>query len=205
MAQLQLTLPDPGPSDRWLVHAAVGRPVSREHFRKVVSANPDLRIERTADGELVIMAPAHSRTGRQNAELTRQLANWAIQNGEGTAFDSSAGFDLPNGANRSPDASWILNSRLDAISRKESEEYYPICPDFVIELRSTSDRLNTLQGKMMEYWENGTRLGWLVDPVKQVVFVYRPEKPVECLEKPESISGDTELPGFILTLDRIWI
>lgn len=197
MARLQMTLPD-------LVSLRTTDPVSREEFRDVVAANPDLRIERTAEGELIIMAPAHSETGDQNAELTMQLRQWAKKNGQGKAYDSSAGFDLPNGANRSPDASWILKSRLKALSKEERKDFFPICPDFVVELRSKTDRLSALQDKMREYLDNGARLGWLIDPVRRRVYVYRRDQSVECLEEPGVVSGDPELPGFTLDLDPIW-
>lgn len=119
------------------------------------------------------MPPAHSRTGYQNAELSRQLAEWTIRDGRGVAFDSSAGFDLPNGANRSPDCSWVLKSRIQSLTEDQRADYLPLCPDFVIELRSKSDRLATLQDKMIEFIENGARLAWLVDPLTRSVHVYR--------------------------------
>jgi Uma2 family endonuclease len=180
------------------------RPISRREYTDFVQANPDFRIERTAEGDVILMPPAHARSGLQNAEITRQLGNWANRDGSGSAFDSSAGFDLPNGSNRSPDASWVRNSRLAALRPEEKEEYLPLCPDFVMELRSKSDRLAALKAKMEEYLGNGAQLGWLIDPVEQRVYVYRPGKAPEILEKPAAVSAEPEMPGFTLDLARVW-
>jgi len=177
---------------------------SRKLFNHLVAANPDLRIERTADGEVIVMAPAHSRTGNQNARLTAGLSIWADANGTGQAFDSSAGYDLPNGANRGPDASWVLNERLQALTPGQRDGFLPLCPDFVIELRSKSDRFSTVKAKMQEYIENGAKLGWLIDLLKRSVFIYRPGVAPEHLTEPESVSADPELPGFTLSLNEIW-
>ncbi len=173
-------------------------------FSELVRANPDLRIERTAQGKVVVMAPAHSRSGLQNAMLTAALKFWSDRDRRGRAFDSSTGYDLPNGANRSPDASWVLKSRLDKLTLDQREGYLPLAPDFVVELRSQSDRLNTLKTKMEEYIANGSRLGWLIDPVNRNVLVYRPELELEVLSAPATLYGDPELPKFELELEEIW-
>ncbi len=176
-----------------------------QSFSELVTANPDLRIERTAQGEVVVMAPAHSRSGLQNAALTAALKVWSDRDRRGRAFDSSTGYDLPNGANRSPDASWVLKSRLDKLTPDQREGYLPLAPDFVVELRSQSDRLNTLKAKMEEYMANGSRLGWLIDPVSRNVFVYRPQQQIlEVLSAPSALRGEPELPGFELELEEIW-
>ncbi len=160
---------------------------SRKLFNELVAANPDLRIERTADGEVIVMAPAHSRTAHLNARLTQHLLNWADRDGKGQGFDSSNGYNLPNGANRGPDASWVLNSRLDALTPEQRDGFLPLCPDFVIELRSKSDRLSTVKAKMREYIENGVKLGWLIDPLKRSVLIYRPGVEPEHLSAPEAV------------------
>lgn len=174
-----------------------------EQFFEFCQINRDLRIERTAEGNILVMAPAGSEASRQNAELVIQLGVWAKREGRGV-YDSSAGFRLPNGATRSPDASWILKARLKRFSRKVRQKFLPLCPDFVIELKSSTDRLSDLKAKLQEYVDNGARLGWLINPERRQVFVYRPRSPVEILDKPHSIAGDPELPGFVLDLREIW-
>lgn len=175
-----------------------------DQFFYFCQVNDELRIERTAEGDLLIMAPEGSESGQNDAEIAVQLGNWAKRNGTGVLFGSSAGFTLPNRAVRSPDASWVLKSRLKRFSREERRKFLSLCPDFVIELKSPTDRLADLKNKMVEYAENGARLGWLIDPDACQVFVYRPGKEVEVLNHPESVSGDPELPGFVLDLKGIW-
>lgn len=188
----------------WFVRLTPRRTMSRDEYRSFVASNPELRIERTAQGEVMIMAPAHSRTGRQNMEIARQVANWALEDGGGAAFDSSTGFDLPDGSNRSPGVSWVQHRRLEALSQDELQAYYPICPDFVVVLRSDSDRLPQLQEKMREYIANGAVLGWLVDPIEQKVHVYRQHEPVEMLARPESVKGESSLAGLEVRFAKIW-
>ncbi|MDQ6701318.1 MAG: Uma2 family endonuclease [Acidobacteriota bacterium] len=178
--------------------------VSRDSFLKFVAANPELRTELTAEGEMIVMPPAHSRTGNQNFEILLQLGTWARRDGHGQAYDSSTGFDLPDGSNRSPDASWVMVSRLAMLSPDERDTYLPLCPDFVAELRSKSDSVRMLRNKMIEYIANGAKLGWLIDPIERTVHVYRPLRPVEILEDPAEVSADPELPGFVLDLDPIF-
>lgn len=166
--------------------------------------NKTLRVERTAEGDIVLMPPAGGGSSNRNAEITRQLGNWNAQNGAGVVFDSSGGFTLPNGAMRSPDAAWIASSRLATLSGTEREKFLPLCPDFVIELMSPSDRLGAAQDKMNEYLANGARLGWLLDRKNRQVYVYRPGQPVEAQDNPADVSGDPELPGFVLDLRPIF-
>jgi Uma2 family endonuclease len=173
-------------------------------FYQLCADNPELRLELTANRELVIMSPTGGKTGRRNTKLTQRLANWAEKDGTGEAFESSTGFSLPNGAKRSPDASWVKRSRWESLTEAQQEEFIPLCPDFVIELRSTKDRLKTLQAKMEEYIENGAELGWLIDPKARRVYVYRPGRPVECLESPSALSGDPVLSGFVFSMPEIW-
>jgi Uma2 family endonuclease len=183
------------------------RPVfemSDESFFDFCQANREWRIERNAKGEILVMPPAGGETSRGNAILTTALTNWAGQEGTGIAFDSSGGFQLPNRAVRSPDAAWVKKSRLAALTPEQKKRFLPLCPDFVIELRSPSDPLQTLQDKMQEYVDNGAVLGWLLDAPNRRVSIHRPGKAVECLEHPSAISGEPELPGFVLELAKIW-
>ncbi len=175
-----------------------------EQFYQLCADNRELRLELTAERELVIMPPTGGETGRRNAKLTHRLVNWAEKDGTGEAFESSTGFNLPNGAKRSPDAAWVLRGRWESLTKAQREEFIPLCPDFVVELRSRKDRLGTLQRKMEEYMQNGAELGWLIDPSAKRVYVYRPERPVECLENPSTVSGEPVLPGFTLNVSEIW-
>ncbi len=166
--------------------------------------NRDLRIERTAQGRLSIMPPTGFETGDRNGEISTQLRIWAKQDGSGRTVDSSGGYRLPNDAVRSPDASWIRKDRLATLPTEAFEGFLPLCPDFVLELRSPTDTLATLQAKMVEYMENGAQLGWLVDPSDRTVYIYRQGKPVERLRAPASVSGEDVLPGFELLLGEVW-
>ena len=178
--------------------------MSHEQFYEFCLANRDLRIERTATGEVVIMPPVFSDTGNRNIRISQQLVNWADQSGTGEVFDSSTGFTLPNGATRSPDASWIKLDRWNALSDEQKASFAPICPDFVIELRSSSDTLSNLQDKMQEYIDNGALLGLLIDRKNQAVHVYRPNQTPKILDAPSSVSAEPELPGFVLQMAKIW-
>lgn len=183
------------------------RPVielSGEQLLELSSLNDDLRLELTAEGKLIVMTPAGGESSRRNLELTVQLGIWTRRDGTGVAFDSSGDFILPNGAIRSPDASWVERSRYEALTPEQREKYLPLCPEFVIELRSPSDRLVTLQEKMVEYVENGARLGLLLDPARRRVYVYKPGEPVRELADPEEVSADPILPGFVLKPREVW-
>lgn len=175
-----------------------------DQLLEISSLNKDLRLELTAKGELIVMPPAGSETGERNSELNMQLRIWAKRDGTGVTFDSSAGFTLSNGAVRSPDASWVERSRWASLTLAQRRKFAPLCPDFVIELRSPSDSLSIAQAKMQEYLENGARLGWLMDPEQKRVYVYRPGAPVQRLENPEKVSSDPVLPGFVLDLREVW-
>jgi Uma2 family endonuclease len=175
-----------------------------DQFYDLCQHNRDLRIERTANGELLIMAPVGGESGWRNSKLTQQVGNWEDTNAQGIAFDSSTGFKLPNGADRSPDAAWVSRDRWDALTPEQKRKFPPLCPDFVIELRSESDSLQTLQAKMQEYIENGARLGWLIDPKNQQVEIYRPGQPTEVLQNPATLSGEDVLTGFVLDLKPIF-
>ena len=178
--------------------------LNEEQFFELCRLNRELRIERAAGGGLSIMPPAGGETSRRNAEIARQLGNWAKRDGTGTSFDSSCGFVLPNGAIRSPDASWVVQERLDALTDRQRSRFLPLCPDFVVELRSPTDSLPVLQDKMREYVENGAGLGWLIDPLRREVFVCRRDGSVECLRAPEHLSAERLMAGFRLELDEVW-
>ena len=175
-----------------------------EQFFQICQANRDLKFERTATGELIIMPPTGGETGNKNARITQQIMNWTDADGTGIAFDSSTCFKLPNGADRSPDAAWIKLSRWNALTEEQKENFPPICPDFVIELLSPSDSLKVAQEKMREYIDNGVRLGLLINRKSRQVEIYRQGKEVEVLESPVTVSGEDILNGFVLNLGMIW-
>ena len=172
-------------------------------FYTLCQANPEVKFERTSVGELIVMPPTGGESGSRNRKLTQRLGNWTDETQTGEAFDSSTMFQLPNGAYRSPDAAWILRQRWEALSPRQREGFPPICPDFVVELRSSSDSLITLQNKMQEYRDNGARLGWLLNPQDQQVEIYRQGQDKEVLSAPTSLSGEGMLPGFVLDLRGI--
>ena len=178
--------------------------MTHQGFVKFCLANRELRIERTANGDIIVTPPAFSDTSHSNGRLIQQLFNWADQDGTGIVFESSGDFTLPNGATRSPDAAWILLERLHTLTPEQQASFAPICPDFAIELRSASDTLKSLQTKMQEYLDNGLRLGFLIDRKTKTVYVYRPNKAVTILENPTIVDGNPELPGLTLTLKQIW-
>jgi len=175
-----------------------------EQFFEFCQANPDYTFERTASREIIILSPTGSESGHRNASLIVQAGVWAERDGRGLIFDSSTGFTLPNGAVRSPDLSWIQKSRWDRIPPEQRKKFAPICPDFVVELRSESDDLTMLQDKMEEYIGNGALLGWLIDPLEKQVYVYQPNAPVQQLDNPTTLSSDLPLSGFVLDLSKIW-
>ncbi|PNW52798.1 UNVERIFIED_CONTAM: hypothetical protein BEN50_10135 [Euhalothece sp. KZN 001] len=178
--------------------------VTEEQFTTLAAANRDLRLERTSQGELIVNPPTGWETGEENWKIAGELYIWWRNFGEvGKVFDSSTGFTLPNGAIRSPDASWVSRERWEALTPEDKTTFPKICPDFVVELRSKSDKLPPLQEKMREYLENGAKLGWLIDPQSSRVEIYQTGKETEILENPTQLSGEPVLPGFILNLTRI--
>jgi Uma2 family endonuclease len=178
--------------------------VTREQFVELAIANRELQLERTATGELIVNPPTGSDTGYRNLDIEGQLWLWNRRTGLGKAFNSSSGFHLPNGADRSPDASWVRQERWDALTPKEKESFIPLCPDFVVELRSKTDNMEPLRAKMKEYMNNGARLGWLIDRKNRKVEIYRQNQDVEVLENPVTLSGEDVLPGFVLDLTEVW-
>ncbi|BBD67376.1 hypothetical protein NIES4072_53300 [Nostoc commune NIES-4072] len=176
-----------------------------EQFFEFCQVNRDLRIERNKFGELVIMPPTGSETGNREVNISGQLWVWSEQDGTGITFSSSTGFKLSTGAERSPDASWIKLERWNALSPEQQRKFAPICPDFVVELKSPSDNLQTLKEKMEEYMnEPGIQLGWLIDRKQRKVYIYRPGLSEECLDNPTTVSGESVLPGFILNMSKVW-
>ena len=179
--------------------------VTPTQFEALAMANRDLRLERSATGDLIVNPPTGWETGERNLSLTGQLYRWYEEHDNlGKAFDSSTGFTLPNGAIRSPDASWLSRERWETISPDDKGTFALICPDFVVELRSASDSLQSLRAKMQEYLDNGAKLGWLIDPQHRQVEIYRQGQPVETVVDPAELSGDSLLPGFVLNLRRIF-
>lgn len=177
--------------------------LTEEQFYLLCQENPDLKLERNAKGELIVMPPTGGETGKRNVKLIVQLAIWNEQTQLGEVFDSSTGFTLPNKADRSPDVSWVEKSRWEALTAQQREKFIPLCPDFVIEILSPSDSLKKTQDKMQEYIDNGCRLGLLINRKKQQVEIYRPDREVELLQAPQTLSVDV-LPGFTLNLRQIW-
>lgn len=173
-------------------------------FEDFCHANSELRIEQTREGEWIIMAPTGFETGGRNNEISRQLGNWARRDGTGIAADSSTGYILPDGSRRSPDASWVLKSRLAQLTPEQKRRFLPLAPDLALELRSPSDSLADTQDKMIEYRANGVRLGWLVDAAERRVYIYRVGRDIEVLDAPETVEAGPEMPEFVLDLELIW-
>jgi len=182
------------------------RPASRlsdDELFELCVRNRELRIERNAEGEIVVMSPTGGETGRRNFQLIAQLAAWVARDGSGIGFDSSTGFLLPNGAERAPDAAWLRRGRWEALSAEQRRKFVPLCPDFVVELRSPSDALAELQAKMQEYASCGARLGWLVDVDGRRAWVHRPGRPVQTIEGVRTLTGDPEMPGLVLDVEAL--
>jgi Uma2 family endonuclease len=180
------------------------RPMSDDEYYAFCAANPDLRIERTAEGEIEIMPPTGLETSNRNMDLSSQLQVWARRDGRGKAFDSNVEYILPSGAARSPDASWVLRSRLAELTAEQKKKFPRLCPDFVVELRSPSDRLRPVQAKMREWMDNGAKLGWLIDPEARTVHIYRPGQTTERLVDPRRVEDELPVDGFVLDMADIW-
>jgi len=178
--------------------------LSDDDFYKLCQANRDLKLERTAKGELVVMSPTGGEGGKGEADLITDLNIWNRSSKLGVVFSSSTGFKLPNGADRSPDAAWVRLERWQALTPQQRRKFPPLAPDFVIELRSATDELEPLQVKMQEYMENGVRLGWLINPQQRQVEVYRQGQPKQTFDFPYTLSGEKILPGFMLDLSRMF-
>ncbi|MDX6444576.1 MAG: hypothetical protein QOH71_1650 [Blastocatellia bacterium] len=199
-ATLDISVPEPV-----VVHFEPSKlRMNDEEFFEFCQLNPELRIERTSGGDIIVMAPTGGKTGRRNARLIAAFGIWAEKDGSGQFFDSSTEFILPNGAGRAPDLSWITNGRWLALTEKQQEQFPPLCPNFVVELRSPTDQLETLRTKMEEYVANGAELGWLIDPLERKVYIFRPDMAPEVLEDPREVSGEPLLKGFVLDVQVLW-
>ena len=175
-----------------------------DQFYELCQHHPDYKFERNAKGELLMVPPTGGETGNRNMDLSYQLQAWSRQNPNlGIAFDSSTCFRLPNGATRSPDASWIKRERWEALTPEQRRKFPPLCPDFVVELRSATDSIRETREKMQEYRENGICLGWLIDPQTRTVEIYRIDREIEILQSPVTLSGEDVLPGFVLDLGPV--
>ena len=177
--------------------------LSDDELLELASLNPEIRLEVSAQGDLIVMPPAGGESSRRNADVVSQLFAWAKRDGTGVVYDSSGGFRLPNGALRSPDASWVSREQLEPLTPEQREKFLPLCPAFVVELLSPSDSLKVAQQKMQEYLENGAKLGWLIDAKTKRVYVYTPEGIAE-VEEPETLSAEPVLAGFTLELSDNW-
>jgi Uma2 family endonuclease len=175
-----------------------------EQFYQLCQDNPELKLERAATGELIVMSPTGGETGKQNSDLLIDLGIWNRRTKLGVVFDSSTGFKLPNGGDRSPDVAWIPQAKWDALTPAQRKRFLPLCPDFLVELLSPSDSWEAGEAKMQEYQDNGNRLGWLIDPESHKVAIYRLGQAVELLESPDALSGEDVLPGFVINLQTIW-
>ena len=179
-------------------------PMTDCEFEAFCSEHPDLSFEMTAEGEIIVMPPTHSLTGRRNSEINFQLESWSRRDRLGMVLDSSAGVVLPNGARRSPDASWTRTEDVRKLPPESREGFWHLCPAFVIELRSKSDRLAAVRAKMQEYIANGAELGWLIDPATKSVTVYRPGRQPETMTGVDSVTGEGPVAGFTLSLSEVW-
>ncbi|HEX8071507.1 MAG TPA: Uma2 family endonuclease [Pyrinomonadaceae bacterium] len=180
------------------------RKLTEDEFYEFCRLNDEQPLELTSEGDLLIMSPTGGKTGIRNAKLSVRLGGWVEQDGTGQGFDSSTLFTLPNRAKRSPDFAWVRNDRWQALTEEEQEKFPPLCPDFVVELRSPTDSLKFLRRKMEEYIANGAQLGWLIDPFERKVYVYRPQGALEVLDEPQTVSGEPLLRGLALNLAEIW-
>jgi Uma2 family endonuclease len=187
-----------------VLHTRPALEMDEEQFFEFCQLNREWRIERSAEGDLEVMVPTGGETSARNFKIASRLDAWAENDGSGIGFDSNGGFILPNGAMRSPDAAWVRRERLANLTAEQKQRFLPLCPDFVIELRSPSDPLSTFQAKMREYVENGAHLGWLIDPEERKVHVYRPGDTVQVLDDPGTLYGGPVLPGFVLDLKPVW-
>jgi Uma2 family endonuclease len=190
--------------EAYLPATLTSHPMSDEEFAELCSEHPDLYFEMSAEGELIVMPPPYSLTGIRQGKVFAQLNRWAEATGHGIAGEATTAFVLPNGARRAPDAAWTLKARVRALDPATIERYWHLCPDFVIELRSQTDRPRTLRDKMREWIENGAQLAWLIDPETKTAEIYRPDREPEVIANPESLIGEGPVEGFVLELRTVW-
>jgi Uma2 family endonuclease len=198
------TVANCSPSPELLLHLAPDCQMNARQFFEFCQLNRDHQFERTAEGDIIVMSPSSGSSSHGNLKLAFEFEQWARRDATGLVFDSSGCFVLPNQSIRAPDISWVLQERLDALTDEQWNQFLPLCPDFVLELRSPSGRLSTLQEKMAEYIENGARLGWLLDPSSKTIHIYCPGKAPEVIANAEAISGEPVLKGFQLDLVPVW-
>jgi Uma2 family endonuclease len=187
------------------IRISQGRPVTDEELMRLCAENNDLRVEREPNGEILVMTPANSRTSKMNLRIGRLLDEWAETDGRGIATGPDGGYTLPDSSMRVPDAAWVSNQRWHALSDKDQGRFAPICPEFVIELRSPSDKLPELQAKMAQWIANGAEVAWLIDPIEKAVTIYRPGGQPEQHAHPSSVQGTGPIAGFELVMARIWM
>ena len=199
---MQVLLPDI--ETRAPIRIRVKRPMNDDEFAAFCAQNGDLQIEREANGDLIIMPPSGAETGFRNSDLTAQLSVWAKRDGRGRVFDSNTEYILPDGAALSPDASWVRIERLDEFSKEQKKRFLPLCPDFVVELTSPTDRLPRVKTKMEQWMNNGSRLGWLIDADRRTMYIYRPGQQTEELKEIDYVLGEGPVEGFRLELTEIW-
>jgi Uma2 family endonuclease len=178
--------------------------MDEDEFFELCQRVDPLRLERDPNGRIIVMPPAGSYSSNRSVQIASQLQRWSKKTNRGIVFDSSGGFTLPNGATRAPDAAWVASHRLETLSQEEKEKFLPLAPDFAAEVRSQNDARSNLEAEMEEYVENGTRLGWLIDPYEKTVTVYQEDGSTEELDRPSTLSGEPVLPGFECTLECIW-
>jgi Uma2 family endonuclease len=186
------------------VRLILERPLSEDEFMRFCAANEPMRVEREPNGEILVMTPANSKTSKMNQRIGRILDEWTEADGRGVCFDSSGGFTLPDGSMRNPDAAWIERSRWDALTDEQQSSFAPVCPEFVIELRSPSDKLAAAKAKMEQWIANGVEVAWLIDPIQKAVTIYRPGQEPEQLANPTSVQGNGPIAGFELVMARVW-
>jgi Uma2 family endonuclease len=179
-------------------------PMSDDELLRFCAVNESVRVERDANGDLSVMSPAGSESSGRNSEIIGDLVSWARRDGRGKVFDSNGGFTLPDGSMLAPDAAWIAYPRWNALTRDEQKRFAPICPDFIIELRSPTDSLPALEAKMELWIANGAELAWLIDPMRKVVSIYSPARPIQHMQDPMAVHGQSPIEGFILPLTEIW-
>jgi len=179
-------------------------PVTDEELLRFCAANELLRVERDANGDIIVMTPTFFESGGVEGDVFGELRNWALEDGRGKAYGPSTGMTLPDGSMRAPDASWVSWQRVNALTPEQRKSFAPVCPEFVIEVRSEKDRLKPLQEKMQTWLANGVELAWLVDPSRKAVEIYRPGREVEVVEGGSAVEGEGPVAGFVLELGRIW-
>jgi Uma2 family endonuclease len=186
------------------IRLSLERPMTDDELLRFCAANDSLSLERETNGEILIMTPANTKTSKMNSRIVRLLDEWAEEDSRGIATGPDGGYSLPDGSMRIPDAAWVELARWEALTEAQQSSFAPLCPEFVIELRSPSDKLPQSRGKMEQWIANGAQLAWLIDPQRKVVEIYRPGEEPEIHEQPTSVQGDGPVAGFELVMARVW-